>query len=383
MFSEEQGRSTCVPSFEGDYDVMLACTMPAVCFCANKKTAQACCILLQKVATLYGADPTRIKVLDADTKNCKGWHSRFSYDPNKYAHHCDILFATSVIGAGFSIDTHFVHFYAILFNNILTHIEEQQLIGRLRYILQDFSDASIERNIPEKDRVSLMYISPGHGSMLSLQWFEKDIEKIKRTTMATRGASQIKRRRITKHSTDTKEVAFQEMLENRGNGMLRQLQDATNALQVLRLNTFAWHHLKWMDWFVNQRLRSCCLDFPPDKREEQARADISLFDFGEECPEKSRLIDKSFMNWANRLKRSILHLFLPNIDPDICPELQIEYTFARLELGGVVGFCKSKSSESSMVNFAAYCRHPGVQSLLVQSLIEETELKTQRKLPKS
>ena len=191
-FSEEQGRSTCVPSFEGDYDVTLACTMPAVCFCASKKTAQACCILLQKVATLYGADPTRIKVLDADTKNCKGWHSRFSYDPNKYAHHCDILFATSVIGAGFSIDTHFVHFYAILFNNILTHIEEQQLIGRLRYILQDFSDASIKRNIPEKDRVSLMYISPGHGSMLSLQWFEKDIEKIKRTTMAMRGASQIK-----------------------------------------------------------------------------------------------------------------------------------------------------------------------------------------------
>jgi hypothetical protein len=129
LFSEHQRDITMFD--DDDYTVKVTCTMPAVCFCASKKTAQACCILLQKVATIYGADPTRIKVLDADTKHCKGWHSRFSYDPNNYAHHCDVLFATSVIIAGFSIDTHFVHFYTILFNNILMHIEEQQLIGCL------------------------------------------------------------------------------------------------------------------------------------------------------------------------------------------------------------------------------------------------------------
>jgi hypothetical protein len=143
-----------------------------------------------------------------------------------------------------------------------------------------------------------MYISPGNGNMMSLQWLQKDIQKVKQTTMDIRGTSQMKRRRINKASTKTNEVAFQDMLENKSNGMLKQLCHATNALQVMHLNTFARHHIKWMEWFVKRNLGSCCLDFPVDKREEQASSEIALFNFGEECIEKSNLIDKFFMNWS-------------------------------------------------------------------------------------
>jgi hypothetical protein len=125
-----------------------------------------------------------------------------------------------------------------------------------------------------------------------------DIQKVKRTIMDIRGTSQMKRRRINKACTKTNEVTFQDMLENKGIGMLKQLCHATTALQIMHLNPFAWHHIKWMEWFVKRNLRSCCLDFPVDKREEQAGLEIALFDFGEECIEKSNLIDKFFMNWS-------------------------------------------------------------------------------------
>jgi hypothetical protein len=45
-------------------------------------------------------------------KDLKGWYDRFRREPNVYADQCDILLCATVIGAGFSVDSHFRCFHA-------------------------------------------------------------------------------------------------------------------------------------------------------------------------------------------------------------------------------------------------------------------------------
>jgi hypothetical protein len=58
---------------------------------------------------------------------------KFGEEPDEWGVVADVIICTSVIGAGFSIEKHFTHFYAYFFNNILTHTEERQFLQRLRY----------------------------------------------------------------------------------------------------------------------------------------------------------------------------------------------------------------------------------------------------------
>jgi hypothetical protein len=62
-------------------------------------------------------------------KDLKGLHERFWEEPNIYFAQYDVLVCTTVIGAGFSIDSQFVCFHAFFFVGGLTF--EEELLPRL------------------------------------------------------------------------------------------------------------------------------------------------------------------------------------------------------------------------------------------------------------
>lgn len=105
------------------------------------------------MAVTLGMDKDRIKLFTQDTKHFSDWHQNFAEDPNKYAQDADVCFATSVIGAGFSIDVHFESYVAFLFNHILTNKEESQFIARVRYFIE------AKNHLPDELRRSLIFIA--------------------------------------------------------------------------------------------------------------------------------------------------------------------------------------------------------------------------------
>ena len=66
-----------------------------------------------------------------------------------------MVLSTSVVGAGFSIERHFVAFHAFLYAGILTFDEERQFVQRLRYQAEGID--------PLADRQSYMFIEKGYG----------------------------------------------------------------------------------------------------------------------------------------------------------------------------------------------------------------------------
>ena len=127
---------------------------PFMVFCSSA----AMCVVIYDM--LVDACPTpaaknRVKLLiartkDGDLKDESGWTSRFCEDANNAANEADVIVASSVIGAGFSISRHFTSFFAFLFLNILANKEERQLVRRLRFIAEGLSEHAI--------RTSTMFI---------------------------------------------------------------------------------------------------------------------------------------------------------------------------------------------------------------------------------
>lgn len=125
----------------------------ASCFCVfstSKTFADLAEVTLKQVAEENKADPKRIRKVTGDNKLHQGFCSRFLSAPNDYAHMADVLIATNVIGAGFSIDRHFSHWFGFFFTGILTHGEEWQLSKRCRFEMKQF--------LNDERRISLMYI---------------------------------------------------------------------------------------------------------------------------------------------------------------------------------------------------------------------------------
>lgn len=123
--------------------------------------------VLAKVAEEEGADAHRIKLLTGDTRMNEGWEADFLGDPNAYSWQADVVIATNVIGAGFSIDSTFYGFFAFFFNEILSHDEEAQMSVRLRFQI---------RNMPDDDRrQSYMFIESGRGESYHLDRLKEDM----------------------------------------------------------------------------------------------------------------------------------------------------------------------------------------------------------------
>ena len=140
---------------EPQHKTFKKCQLPFVVFCTKKSCAVYFAKLLKAKAVEIGADPHRIKLITASLKHIDAWNRFFFEKPNDRASDCDVLIATSVIGSGVSLDTHFGSFVAFLYRGILTVDEGWQFIRRVR-VLAALQNA-------EADRRSLLYIEDGSG----------------------------------------------------------------------------------------------------------------------------------------------------------------------------------------------------------------------------
>lgn len=145
---------------------------PFMVFCSSVIFAEFMLQLLKTDAEAIGADPARVKGIWAAVKDVIGFNQRFSEDPNSTAHEADVVICTSVIGAGFSIDQHFVAFHAYLFTGILNHTEELQFIRRLRFFLSGIPDAAV--------RQSYLFVQEGQGSNLEFYRVLEDFAAVRK-----------------------------------------------------------------------------------------------------------------------------------------------------------------------------------------------------------
>ena len=103
----------------------------ASCFCVfstSKTFADLAELILKRVAKENGADPKKDTLI----------------------HMVYVLITTNVIGAGFSIDWQFSHWFGFFFTGILAHGEEWQFSKHCRFKMKQF--------LNDERQISLMYI---------------------------------------------------------------------------------------------------------------------------------------------------------------------------------------------------------------------------------
>jgi hypothetical protein len=122
------------------------CKHPFMVFCSNVEIARVLLGMLRKLAVEIGADPDRIQGVWAAIKKVSPFAKAFAEDPNAAGRLCDVVICSSVIGAGFSVETHFQSFHAFLYTGVLNLDEEKQLIQRLRYQMRSLPNDAIRNS---------------------------------------------------------------------------------------------------------------------------------------------------------------------------------------------------------------------------------------------
>ena len=148
------------------------CRHPFIVFCSHVTfTEYIVGTLRNDVNDLPNVDPLRVKGIWSAIQAMDDFCKNFSSNPNEYAHEADVIVCTSVIGAGFSISTHFQNFHALLFNNILPHNEARQFIQHLRYVLD---------NLPENaQRQSYLFVEKGCGTKMEYTRVLQDFRNVR------------------------------------------------------------------------------------------------------------------------------------------------------------------------------------------------------------
>jgi hypothetical protein len=89
-------------------------TQPFMVFCSTCQYAQFLVEMLRKEAAVMNKNPNRIKGVWAAMRSRDAFVDNFAKDPNLYGPDADVVVCTSVVGAGFSVSTHFVAFHGFL-----------------------------------------------------------------------------------------------------------------------------------------------------------------------------------------------------------------------------------------------------------------------------
>ena len=109
-------------------------------FCSSAVLAEFLVVELRAVAEAKGMGIDRVQGIWASLK-ATDFSLEFSERPNGpvVADTVCVVVCTSIIGAGFSIDTHFASFYGFLLTGILSFPEEVQFVQRLRFLADGLS----------------------------------------------------------------------------------------------------------------------------------------------------------------------------------------------------------------------------------------------------
>ena len=100
-------------------------------------------------AEVRARNASRIKGLWRDLVPSSRYAREFLQDPNAKSSEADVLVATPIIGAGFSINTHFVAFHGFFFKNVINHWLQRQFMGRVRLLIDELP--------PDAVRTSYLY----------------------------------------------------------------------------------------------------------------------------------------------------------------------------------------------------------------------------------
>ena len=143
------------------------CIRPFMVFVTKVPVAEFLLHILEKECKVKWKD--RPQILKQNLGQLKGlWRvlryktkfaCNFLINPMGHAMEADVIVATSIIGAGFSIDVRFVSFHAFLSCDVLDHWMQRQLIQRLCAILKHYKG---ETATPIE---SYLYMEKGRGKI--------------------------------------------------------------------------------------------------------------------------------------------------------------------------------------------------------------------------
>jgi hypothetical protein len=169
---------------------------PFMVMCNSAVVAEFLVCQLRETAKAEGTKPERIQGIWARIKARSEFCRRFSEDPNGVASEVDVIVCTSVIGAGFSINCHFQSFHAFLLTDILTFLEEQQFLQRLRWIMANCPTNAI--------RQSYLYVQKGHGRPFEYERVQVNFDTVRKVLLRATGVDG--RRRSTLVDTADNEM---------------------------------------------------------------------------------------------------------------------------------------------------------------------------------
>jgi hypothetical protein len=154
------------------------CENPFMVFVNSCAMAEFLVHVLRAEALAVGGEPDRIKGIWSRIKRNHGFCRNFSKEPNRYAREADVVVATSVIGAGFSISSHFHAFHGFFFTNILMFEEEKQFIQRLRFLMDDLPVGAV--------RQSYLHVERGRGTSIDYQKVVTNFVVLRKIMLMTR-----------------------------------------------------------------------------------------------------------------------------------------------------------------------------------------------------
>jgi hypothetical protein len=137
---------------------------PFVVLCSSLAFADA---LYDMIATLAVTDVQRSRIRLVTSRQGASPQDAFDRDfgeePGIWGPLADVIICTSRVGAGFSIESHFIYFYAFYHNNILSHGEERQFLQRLRYWRGGENPVDQDADYEAACKQSYMWIEGGHS----------------------------------------------------------------------------------------------------------------------------------------------------------------------------------------------------------------------------
>lgn len=262
------------------------CTQPFMVFCSASTYATFLVEMLQKEATKLGTKPDRIKGVWASMRLRDKFVDLFAQDPETYAQDAEVVVCTSVVGAGFSVSTHFVAFHGFLFNNILTHHEEQQFIRRLRFVMDTLP--------PNAVRQFYLWVEHGFGQEYEFKTAVKNFAAVRDVIIASRTGS------------------FGNVIDPNCCRVIETLAQTQARIEVEQADSRRNHLTLWEQWGGSIESEFVLLP-TPDNWEEEGRL----------------ILKKAWTQWNNQFSQSIADVFKGQLEEGISPSQEME----ALELG--------------------------------------------------
>ena len=159
---QEAAIARVVRSYAGSFNDDGVCVAPRAILVSRVSQAifiihcleEQCKHIFKDREDVYQRNVKRIKGLWRALRITDHFANKFLNSPNDAAPEADVVVCTAIIGAGFSVNTHFVAFHAFL-DFTLDHWVQRQFLQRFRYLMMTMDIEAV--------RQSYIWVQPGMG----------------------------------------------------------------------------------------------------------------------------------------------------------------------------------------------------------------------------